>query len=98
MAEELSKQGSGEAHLKTGQHAKIHTLFLQKVSGPYDQRGQKNMTFVLCSICMYLCVHARVCAYERQTLTLNVLFNLFLLIFGDKSFLPNQETLPSLFG
>lgn len=63
----LSKQGSGEAHLKIGQHTKIHTLFLQKVSVPYDQLGQKNMTFLLCSICMYLCVHARVCAYERHT-------------------------------
>lgn len=47
---------------------------------------------------MCLCVHAHVCACERQRLTLNVLFNLFLLIFGDKNLSPNQETLPSLFG
>lgn len=47
---------------------------------------------------MWLCVQAHVCAYESQRLTLDVLFNLFLLIFGDKSLSLNQETLPSLFG
>lgn len=79
-----SKQGSGVAHLKIGQHAKIHTLVLQKVSqDPRTNWDQKNMMFVLCSICMCLCVHARVCACECQRLTLDVLFNLFLLIFGN---------------
>lgn len=47
---------------------------------------------------MCLCVHAHVYVYESQRLTLDILFHLFLLIFGDKSLSLNQETLPSLFG
>lgn len=62
-----SKQGSGVAHLKIDQDAKIHTLVLQKVSqDPMTDWDRKICLFYVLYACTCVCMHTCVLVNARD--------------------------------